>query len=123
MALSAATGSGRLLASCIVGVLAVSACPDRTASANCLKVNNDRPDLVHKQVYENGRLKFRLDAWDIDSGNGYVDVRSNAPGFNGRNKVDERKVVITDTVLCPGVELTMRCRFNSHYFSCLFSQF
>jgi hypothetical protein len=124
MASSAAIGTGSMFALCVVGALGVSAYPDRAASANCLERNNVRVSVEHKEVYQNGKLKFRLDAWLNDGrAGGYVNVKSNAPGFHGRSDLYYGKVVMTDTDLCPGVELSATCVHDEgRYYSCLFSE-
>ena len=50
---------------------------------DCLLLNNERVKLTQSVVYENGKLKFRIDGWmsPVDA-QGTVDIKSNAPSFN-----------------------------------------
>ncbi|MBK8750351.1 MAG: hypothetical protein IPL99_01310 [Candidatus Competibacteraceae bacterium] len=91
----------------------------------CLEKNNGGGSLRHMEVYTNGKLKFRLDGWDDNS----ISIKSNAPSFNGKfsahtDKFDQQEIVLQDSKLCPGSEITVRCgRVNNPYFICQFSEF
>src|SRR5262249_9860311 len=94
----------------------------------CLFFNNDRVKLKESVVYENGRLRFRIDGWSSPAdAKGTVDIKSNAPSFNQEIVTDVRGsrhfFVRKDTSLCPGSEVTANCESTYGPWRCLFSEF
>jgi hypothetical protein len=99
----------------------------------CLARQNDKVNLEGGATYENGKLRFRIDAWHqfqrlteppIEM---TFSARSNAPGLNGlwRFGFQYSGLTKSDRRLCPGVEITVSCRYgkDSPPWSCTFSQF
>jgi hypothetical protein len=96
-----------------------------SAAPQCLEKNSDEQTLGQGQVYENGQLTIRLDGWSIF--NGYIDIRSNAPTFNGRiylsrmittqGQVEDKDTdyyfMLVDRRFCPGEEISLRCQRTS----------
>jgi len=89
---------------------------------DCLLLNNERVKLTQSVVYENGKLKFRIDGWmsPVDA-QGTVDIKSNAPSFNQTIVTDvsgaRHFFVKKDTSLCPGAEITADCQSAGHRFA------
>ena len=99
----------------------------------CLESNSGTVIMELSQVYNNGKLKVR-----IDEAQGYISltkvvVRSNAPGLNrsyyNNDGTKFSNFLGKDNDLCPGVELSMRCHYvvqdalQKVYFECRFSEF
>jgi hypothetical protein len=96
---------------------------------NCLERKNDTALLHVDEVYDNGKLKFRIDGFSSEAtGIFVIRLRSSAPAFNRvlRNpSVDFR---LRDTDLCLGIEVSLNCVYRYYhdvdeYFECTFSQF
>jgi hypothetical protein len=95
---------------------------------DCLLLNNERVKLKQSVVYENGRLKFRIDGWSSPAdAKGMVDIKSNAPSFNQEIATDvsgsRHFFVKKDTTLCYGAEITANCDSYYDTWRCLFSEF
>ena len=107
----------------IVGMLHTSA-----YAQDCLFINNERANLKQSVVYENGKLKFRIDGWSSPTeAKGTVDIKSNAPSFNQAIVTDvsgsRHFFVRKDTSLCYGAEITANCESIYNTWRCLFSEF
>ena len=88
----------------VLGMLHTSA-----YAQECLFFNNQRVKLSQSVVYENGKLKFRIDGWSSPADiNGTVDIKSNAPSFNQEFETSvsgsRHFFVRKDTSLCLGSE-------------------
>ena len=95
---------------------------------DCLFLNNDRVKLKQSVVYENGRLKFRIDGWSSPAeAKGTVDIKSNAPSFNQEIETNvsgsRHFFVRKDTSLCYGAEITANCDSTYNTWRCIFSEF
>jgi hypothetical protein len=107
----------------IVGMLRINA-----YAQDCLFINNERANLKQSAVYENGKLKFRIDGWSSPTeAKGTVDIKSNAPSFNQAIVTDvsgsRHFFVRKDTSLCYGAEITANCESTYNTWRCLFSEF
>jgi hypothetical protein len=94
----------------------------------CLFLNNERVSLKQSVVYENGRLKLRIDGWSSPAeAKGTVEIKSNAPSFNQAIVTDvsgsRHFFVRRDTSLCYGAEITANCESTNDTWRCLFSEF
>jgi hypothetical protein len=107
----------------IMGMLHTSA-----YAQDCLFLNNERVNLRQSVVYENGRLKLRIDGWSSPAeAKGTVDIKSNAPSFNQKIATDvsgsRHFFIKKDTSLCYGTEITANCESTYDTWRCLFSEF
>jgi hypothetical protein len=107
----------------VVGILHTSA-----YAQDCLFLNNETVKLKQSVVYENGRLKFRIDGWSSPwDAKGTVAIKSNAPSFNQEIVTDvsgsRHFFVRKDTSLCYGAEIIANCESTYNTWRCLFSEF
>lgn len=126
----------RALSLCACAIL-LSCC---VAEAGCLETQNAEHYLEHKDTRENGKLKIRIDAWKfpsdeagrLSSEDGYVDMRSNVPHFNGRWVLPAGggarfSGTTAKFDACPGVELSLSCEWQvvgySSFWKCRVSEF
>jgi hypothetical protein len=105
------------------------------ANAECLQRNNEQELFGIGNVYVNGQLKFRIDAWQFGDDPPYdyndvtkITVRSTAPQLNGVLSAAPNNrflVVARDNQLCPGTEITVTCAWwpVPRNWRCTFSQF
>ena len=109
-------------------VLIMSMLHTSAYAQDCLFLNNERVNLKQSVVYENGRLKLRIDGWSSPSeAKGTVDIKSNAPSFNQKIATDvsgsRHFFIRKDTSLCYGTEITANCESTYDTWRCLFSEF
>ena len=109
-------------------ILVVGALHTSAYAQDCLFLNNETVKLKQSVVYENGRLKFRIDGWSSPwDTKGTVAIKSNAPSFNQEIVTDvsgsRHFFVRRDTSLCYGAEITANCESTYNTWRCLFSEF
>jgi hypothetical protein len=100
----------------------------RAYAQDCLLLNNERVILKQSVVYENGKLKIRIDGWSYPAeAKGTVNIKSNASSFNQEIVTDvsgsRHFFVRKDTSLCRGAEITANCESTYDTWRCLFSEF
>lgn len=93
----------------------------------CLDKANDSNELYQSEVYNNGKLRLRIDGWSLQDGSGTIKLRSNGPTFNGTANVRRGGFYIIERNLCPGTEVSLNCKIDSYsnlvWWKCRVSEF